>query len=160
MMPRYYEAQALIEFVKQFSPSINGETTLECVERAIRNAPTADVVPRSEVERLTIELEAMQGVSNSYKLQYEQAQAEKDNLIATYEACMRTYSEQLFGEIEQEIKHALDSNYKARQEHIDKYFKGTSYVYDNFISLVNGKIQALRGIDDFLDELKKKHIGE
>ena len=60
----------------------------------------ADVVPRSEVERLTIELEAMRGSANSYKMQYEQAQAEKDNLIATYEACMRTYAEQLFDELE------------------------------------------------------------
>lgn len=45
-MPKYYEAEALIEFVKQYSPRINGATTLECVERAIRNAPTSDVVPR------------------------------------------------------------------------------------------------------------------
>lgn len=47
-MPRYYEVEALIEFVKQYSPNINGATTLECVERAIRNAPTSDVVPRSD----------------------------------------------------------------------------------------------------------------
>lgn len=49
-MARYYEENALIEFVKQYTPTIEGETTLECVERAIRNAPTADVVPRAELE--------------------------------------------------------------------------------------------------------------
>ena len=48
-MARYYEETALIEFVKQYTPHINGETTMQCVERAIRNAPTADVVPKSEV---------------------------------------------------------------------------------------------------------------
>ena len=50
-MARYYEETALIEFVKERTPTINGETTMECVERAIREAPTADVVPKSEVER-------------------------------------------------------------------------------------------------------------
>lgn len=43
-MARYYEEAALIEFVKRYTPYINGETTMICVERAIREAPTADVV--------------------------------------------------------------------------------------------------------------------
>lgn len=51
-MARYYEENALIEFVKQYTPTIEGETTLECVERAIRNAPAADVVPKSELEHI------------------------------------------------------------------------------------------------------------
>lgn len=42
-MPRYYESESLIDFVKQNTPHINGETTMECVERAIQKAPTADV---------------------------------------------------------------------------------------------------------------------
>ncbi len=51
-MARYYEETALIEFIKQYTPNIEGETTLECVERAILNAaPTADVAPKSEVAR-------------------------------------------------------------------------------------------------------------
>ena len=50
-MARYYEETALIEFVKLYTPTIEGETTLECVERAIRNAPTADVAPKGEVAR-------------------------------------------------------------------------------------------------------------
>ena len=51
-MARYYESEALIEFVKQNTPNMNGETTMKCVEFAIKNAPTADVVPKSEVDRL------------------------------------------------------------------------------------------------------------
>ena len=59
-MPRYYEETALIEFVKQYTPTIEGETTLECVERAIRNAPTADVVPKSEVAReIVLEIDTL-----------------------------------------------------------------------------------------------------
>ncbi len=65
-MAKYYEAEALIEFVKNYSPNINGETTLECVERAIRNALPADAVPRSEIEQLQRNLEQCE---NGYKQQ-------------------------------------------------------------------------------------------
>lgn len=62
--------------------------------------------------------------------------------------------------IHEEIRLALKSNYKARQERIEKHYNGMYGVYDNFISLVDGKINALRGIQDFLAELEKKYIGE
>jgi len=42
-MARYYNADALLNFVKQNTPHIDGETTMECVERAIKEAPTADI---------------------------------------------------------------------------------------------------------------------
>lgn len=56
-MARYYEEIALIEFVKKYTPHINGETTMECVERAIRNAPTAEVVPKSEYDAVVSALD-------------------------------------------------------------------------------------------------------
>ena len=41
----YIERGALIEFVKEHTPNINGDTTMRCVERALKNAPVAaDVV--------------------------------------------------------------------------------------------------------------------
>ena len=43
-MAEYIEVETLLEFVKQNTPNIDGETTMECVERAIKEAPTADVV--------------------------------------------------------------------------------------------------------------------
>ena len=42
-MAKYYKADTLIEFVKKYTPHIDGETTLQCVITAIENAPTADV---------------------------------------------------------------------------------------------------------------------
>ena len=42
-MAKYYNSDTLIEFVKQNTPNLNGETTIECVERAIKETPTADV---------------------------------------------------------------------------------------------------------------------
>lgn len=47
-MAKFYNADTLLEFVKQNTPNINGETTMQCVERAIKEAPTADV---KEVKR-------------------------------------------------------------------------------------------------------------
>lgn len=59
-------------------------------------------------------------------------------------------AKQIFGKIHKEIELALDSNYKARNNN----------GYGEFGEYVNGKIHALRGIEDFLAELKKKYIGE
>ena len=47
-MAKYYNADTLLEFVKNTIPAINGHTTMQCVERAIKEAPTADV---KEVKR-------------------------------------------------------------------------------------------------------------
>ena len=39
----YIELKTAIEFVKKYAPTIDGMTTLGCVERALYNAPNADV---------------------------------------------------------------------------------------------------------------------
>lgn len=62
-MARYYESESLIDFVKQNTPHINGETTMKCVEFAIKNAPTADVVPKSEYDEV---LSNWQKIRDSY----------------------------------------------------------------------------------------------
>ena len=43
-MPEYIERKATIDFVKQNTPNFGGETSIRCVERALKNVPTADVV--------------------------------------------------------------------------------------------------------------------
>ena len=43
-MPEYIERSEAIEFTKQNTPNINGETTMQCVERSLLNVPAADVV--------------------------------------------------------------------------------------------------------------------
>lgn len=82
-MARYYEETALIEFVKQYTPHINGENTMQCVERAIRNAPTADVVPKSEVVKVLDEIEntirgALVLVGFSYKHNSKETQCKQE----------------------------------------------------------------------------------
>jgi hypothetical protein len=40
----FIEREKALEFVLNNTPHINGETTMKCVERAIKAVPTADVV--------------------------------------------------------------------------------------------------------------------
>jgi hypothetical protein len=43
-MAEYIEREAAIDFVKNNTPTIDGETTMQCVERSLKNAPAAEVV--------------------------------------------------------------------------------------------------------------------
>ena len=58
----------------------NPESSLNELINRICNLPTADVVPKSEVEKLTVELDAMRGAANTYKMHYENAMKEIERL--------------------------------------------------------------------------------
>jgi hypothetical protein len=57
---------------------------------------------------------------------------------------------EIFEEIEREITDALKSNYKVLLQ-----VEESEALWNN----VNGKINALRGIEYFMEELKKKYTG-
>ena len=61
-------------------------------------------------------------------------------------------AEEIFAEIEKEIKLALDSNYKVKRDAQDDN--------DSLVMYVEGKIDCLRGLLGFLAELKKKYTEE
>ena len=42
-MAKFYNADTLLEFVKNNTPHMDGNTTMQCVEWSIKEAPTADV---------------------------------------------------------------------------------------------------------------------
>lgn len=52
MAERFANIETIVEFVKKYTPCINGETTMECVEQSIRNAPTIEVVPKELYEQI------------------------------------------------------------------------------------------------------------
>ena len=64
---------------------------------------------------------------------------------------------EIFEEIEAEMEAAIESNYRAKREH-----KNHSVIpnYDNFNAMCDGKIYAMRGLLDFIAELKKKYTEE
>lgn len=47
-MAEYIERKALIKFVRKYTPTINGESTMQCVVRAIKEAPAAN-----DIEKIT-----------------------------------------------------------------------------------------------------------
>ena len=59
-------------------------------------------------------------------------------------ASLRTMAEAILDEIEA----ALESNYAARKERIEK-----GHTSDDFLSVIEGKIAALRGMSDFVEQL-------
>lgn len=73
-----------------------------------------------------------------------------------YNAGYRKASD-VFEEIEREIKLALVSNHKAKRDHLEKHYY---CLHSEFLSAVQGKIDALRGIEAFIAELKKKYINK
>ena len=64
---------------------------------------------------------------------------------------------EIFAEIEKEIEAAIESNYRAKREH---YNHSVIPNYDNFNAMCDGKIYAMRGLLDFIAELKKKYTEE
>lgn len=73
-MARYIDADALREKLRRmpiFEKTEKDKGLFYVEWSCIESMPSADVVPRAEVERLTIELEAMRMAANSYKMHYE-----------------------------------------------------------------------------------------
>lgn len=64
----------------------------------------------------------------------------------------RDTARDIFAEIEKEITAALKSNYKAKKEHIENNNNDAE-----FLSHIDGKINTLRGIEGFIEELRKQY---
>lgn len=62
----------------------------------------------------------------------------------------------IFEELDKEITLAIESNYKVIHEYTDRYERMSEELLDR----VRGKIDALRGIEDFVAELRKKYESE
>ena len=77
-------------------------------------------------------------------------------MIPTVESVRQDVAREIFEEIRKELKLAIDNNYKVRKEHIERY----NIINDDIVLVCDGKILALRGMYDFIAELKKKYIGE
>lgn len=60
----------------------------------------------------------------------------------------------IFEEIEEEITAALESNYRVYNEHLEKYGDKPNL---EFLCMCNAKVNTLRGIEGFIEELKEKY---
>ena len=57
-------------------------------------------------------------------------------------------------EVKYEIEQALQSNYVAKTKYTEKYYNVNGY--DELMNYCNGKIDCLRGLEYFLDDLLKE----
>lgn len=97
-----------------------------------------EVVPKIDVEVLEAELSRY---AENCKRMVQQAKQE----VAL----------KIFDDIHREIEVALKSNYDARKKRNEN--RQWRRINDDFINTVNGKIAALRGMDDFITELEKNY---
>jgi DNA repair exonuclease SbcCD ATPase subunit len=95
---------------------------------------------RAEIERLTSNIEAM--------AQSMPTMAKADRAEAVKEFAERLHAE---------IVEALQNNYEVRGQRMAKLGVGET---DQFVAQCTGKIYALRGIDDFVEETYKEMVGE
>lgn len=126
-----------------------------CTGEKCKQYHSADVVPKSEVDRLETEIRLL--TENSISAKYPchvlcskglfltKSLEEYDELLADISS---EVAREIFAEIEAEIKEALNSNYRAKP-HIAES--------EELYHIVDGKIAALSGMEDFIAELKKKY---
>lgn len=176
-MERYYKEETLIEFVKNYSPNINGETTLECVERAIRNAPTADVVPRSEVDKARLKGYESGKRENLYGFPVEQLAQKIEELTKENESLAKSINEasELIRKLRSE-NNRLKAYDKERdlKLHTRLVRETEQRIAIEIIRAINGRLEKLlcfeapKRIQQIcymkaqaeLGEVRKKYIGE
>ena len=116
-MPRYIDADKLIEtydrlakdeWNKKTSPPSWAEA-FESIIADIDDQPTADLVPKSEIERL---------------------QAEKDALIKDYAECMKDYATEIFAEIDNII-----NDYKLSERNLQLIQHGEPSIDQRYAEL-------------------------
>ncbi len=154
-MARYAEWN---EFIQNLKTDKYGETNVNEVGIAFKKA-AADVISKEFLtrkedeaynrgyEEANGEVERLEHILTNYALQYGTAMEQREVI----DRIKTEVAREIFEGIEREINLALESNYKAKR------LKNNDPNSSTFINIVDGKITALRGIDDFIAELKKKY---
>ena len=170
MAKEYIERGALLEELQEeivFESAMYTEeqnkwlcTGLRIAARDVRKQPTADVVPRAEYEALQIELDAMRGAANSYKMHYEEAKAQVEewkaiandlqNQILKLIEEMEIYQEH----IDYDITYAKDIKAEAIKELLERAEDRVTYFEDEcgaFVPFVD-----CRDLDAIAEELSEE----
>ncbi len=151
-MPRYIDEDDLIRAIELDAICNRGKFSKKEIIRCIKNAPTADVESTSvrmryigelaeakaEVQSLMIELDAMRGAANSYKMHYKKASAASVN------------------EIFKDIERMLDTCIWAQEVEIR-----TSGAFGlNDVEKFRHRKKAIEDIKEYLQFIKKKYMEE
>lgn len=117
---------------------------IHCDETLSKNALDLINRQRAEIERLkkAVEVQEIMLSNQDYMIKKARSEAIKE--------CIE--------KVKEEIAEALKSNYKARAEKENKEIN--SYLDNLFWNYCNGKVDCLRGLDDFCDNLAKEMVGD
>ena len=135
---RYIDADALIKKIYPMGIG-DGKYTInaKAVKLAIDNAPTADVVPKSEVAK-----EFTCFVGDPHKVDH-------CPYLDEIEKAKTEVAREIFEEVENEINNELTNNKKVLPQ---------VEISNVLWNRVSGRINAFQGILEFIAELKKKYI--
>lgn len=106
---------------------------------------------KSEIERLRAKVETR--TQEKLALGRIYTQKLKTVKYETYYEAINEFAEV----IKEEIENAYNNNSKVLSKHMSKYAECPNY---EFIATVQGKMNTLRGLDDFIDNLLKEMVGE
>lgn len=162
-MAEYIERAALLELINEDCKYKNptNEYTRGCNEvcdwaiKTIKNIPTADVVPKSEVVQLKHDvmrlMEENARLAKSQFPPYVRVCREDEAIDIGRQYGRKEVAREIFEEIEQEILSAIDNNLKrmAEQDSANEIWR-----------MCVSKKNTLCGIYDFIAELKKKYTEE
>lgn len=117
--------------------TLEAEWGYEGMREDLEKLPTADVVPRAEVDKLIYEKKILFDEGQAWHVAYKDALSMNAEVASV-----------IFAEIEQEILRAIDNNLQrmAEQDDINEIWK-----------MCVAKKNTLCGIYDFVVELKKKY---
>lgn len=132
------------DFLQKIAEAEN-KTIFEII-KTIENAPTEDVVPRSEVEEADKEIARLKEILTNYALQYGTVKTQQKVINQAKQEIAREIFEEIEGNTNQAIKRLKDAKEGVTDKDLRNY--------------VNGKIGEVENTQTFIAELKKKYIGE
>lgn len=109
------------------------------------------------INRYEEQIATQQAEIDEYKALYEGLKAEHIETIKAIKHYKAEAYKECIAEVKKEINEALKSNYRAMAE---KEQTIPIYTETEFLSYCGGKIDCLRGLGDFLDNLLKELVGE
>lgn len=146
-------------------------TNLKCVNDNVEDVVDLINRQKAENEKLNIELKAMRGAANSYKAEVERLKKENKILSRNADTAFQdglNESRELFApeikaeaykefakQIKEEIENAYNNNSGVLREHLEKHKENSDF---KFVAAMQGRMNTLSGLDDFIDNLLKEKI--
>lgn len=119
---------------------------------------------KAEIEKLNIQLRELWNMASLYKAEGERWEGYNKNLLTANTALSNeilsakaeAYKE-FAKEINEEINKAYDNNSSVLREHLEKHKEKPDF---ELVAAIQGKMNTLCGLNDFIDNLLKEMVGE